>query len=127
MFHQERNSFEWEAKDLFGSFGKTAGTLVGSLGEQTEKFTRPKELEQTVDPLLAKRLKEQGLTDQQIREKTTVQKEDLFKTEDITLGDTAFTALELYPGGGFLSQALNYLKNRKSIGKISIRWNSWNI
>ena len=98
------------ASGLFKTFGKTAGTLVGSFGEQTEKFTRPKELEQKIDPALAQKLKEQGLSDEAIRQKLLVKPERAFKPEEITKADIAFTALEIYPGGGFVSQLLKKIK-----------------
>jgi len=101
---------------LFGSTAKTVGTVIGGLGEDIETITRPKELKQTVDPQLTQRLREQGLSDEEIKEKTLVGTEKVFSQEDVTKGDIAFTALELFPGGSVLS---NYLKSVKGGAKIA--------
>ncbi len=109
---------------MFSSVGKTAGTLVGGLGENIEQLTRPKQLQQQIDPALAQQLQQRGprfvqsLQEQgkgNIIQPLTTQPERRFK-QTFTPGEIAFTALEL-SGVGAGKKALGYIPGGKLIIK----------
>lgn len=100
-------TFGKAADFLYSPVGKTVGSLVVDLGQNLEKVTRPQESQQTLDRALYDRLKKQGKSDEEIKKQYTVDIPDM--VENIKPTDIAFTALALYPGGGFVTKYLKKL------------------
>lgn len=105
---------------MFGTFGKTAGNMIGSVGESINEVFPQKSAKQTISPVIANKLSQQGMSPDQIKEKLTVPVTKTFTNKvdgGTKTSELAFTALELYPGGGALARALKKMPGGESIAQ----------